>query len=124
MDSAPPAQEDPPLNKHSLLPLVTAAFVAFGAPAYAHGNGHHAASSADKTETFQVKGMVCHGCVQTVTANLKAAAGVKSVLVDLKSGTATVTYAGAKTGYQKLSRSLNGAFKLQQAAKPHQPTQP
>lgn len=112
------------MNKHSLLPLLTAAWVAFGAPALAHGNDHHAAASADKTETFRVKGMVCHGCAQTVTANLKAATGVKSVHVDLKSGTATVTYAGAKTGYQKLSRSLNGAFKLQAAVKSQQPAQP
>jgi copper chaperone CopZ len=112
------------MNKQFLLPLVTAAFVAFGAPAYAHGNDHHAEGTTDQTETFQVKGMVCHGCVQTVTANLKAAAGVKRVHVDLKSGTATVTYAGAKTGYQKLSRALNGAFKLQQAPKSQQPVQP
>lgn len=113
------------MNKHHLLPLMTAACVAMGTPAFAAGHGQPgAAHSADKTETFQVQGMVCQGCVQTVTASLKASAGVKSVRVDLKAGTASITYASAKTGYQKLSRSLNGAFKLKPAADPHRPTQP
>lgn len=42
------------------------------------------------TSTFTVKGMTCSHCVQSVTQELSALAGVTDVSVDLASGAVTV----------------------------------
>jgi copper chaperone len=42
------------------------------------------------TETFAVKGMTCNHCVQAVTDEVGAIDGVRSVQVDLGSGSVTV----------------------------------
>jgi copper chaperone len=42
------------------------------------------------TETFTVKGMTCGHCVQAVTDEVTAIDGVRSVQVDLASGTVVV----------------------------------
>jgi len=42
------------------------------------------------TETFTVKGMTCGHCVQAVTDEVNAIDGVRSVQVDLASGTVVV----------------------------------
>ena len=42
------------------------------------------------TETFTVKGMTCGHCVQAVTDEVAAIDGVRSVQVDLDSGSVTV----------------------------------
>jgi copper ion binding protein len=43
------------------------------------------------TSTFQVEGMSCGHCVNAVTAEVSAIAGVSAVDVDLATGTVTVT---------------------------------
>lgn len=40
--------------------------------------------------TITIEGMTCSHCTSRVNKNLKAVAGVKSVLVDLATGTAVV----------------------------------
>jgi copper chaperone CopZ len=108
------------LTKHIALPLLTAVSLSFAAPALAANPSHAPApAAASLTESYVVEGMVCEGCAQTVTTRLKAVAGVKHVQVNLKSRTATVTYANShnKAGYQKLSQSLAGPFSLKPAAK-------
>ncbi|MFI5489132.1 heavy-metal-associated domain-containing protein [Micromonospora echinaurantiaca] len=43
------------------------------------------------TTTYQVKGMTCGHCVNSVSAEIGAIAGVSDVQVDLASGQVTVT---------------------------------
>ena len=43
------------------------------------------------TTTFQVGGMTCGHCQQAVTAEISAVPGVETVVVDLTSGTVTVS---------------------------------
>jgi len=45
------------------------------------------------TATYAIKGMTCSHCVSAVSAELGQLPGVSGVLVDLASGTATVTSA-------------------------------
>jgi len=45
------------------------------------------------TQIFNVSGMTCVHCVQTVSAELSKLAGVSGVRVDLAAGTATVSSA-------------------------------
>jgi len=45
-------------------------------------------------EVIQVRGMSCKHCVKAVTEAAEGIAGVKKVKVDLKAGTATVTFDG------------------------------
>ena len=54
------------------------------------GCGRQNNSRATQTREFAVEGMSCDGCVNTVTAALKAVPGVKSVEVSLKDKKATV----------------------------------
>ena len=95
------------MNHRFLLPIVTAACAAFAAPALAA-----APAEAPKTETYRVEGMVCQGCAQTVTAKLRAIAGVRDVQVDFKQRRATIAYTKAAIGQQKLSQALGSPFKL------------
>ena len=46
------------------------------------------------TETYTVSVMTCGHCVQSVTAGFTALRGVATVVVDLPTGTVTVTSAG------------------------------
>ncbi|MFJ1652835.1 heavy-metal-associated domain-containing protein [Streptomyces sp. NPDC088337] len=41
--------------------------------------------------TFEITGMACAHCVRSVTEEISGVAGVESVVVDLATGTATVT---------------------------------
>ena len=100
------------MNKRFLLPLVTAACATFAAPALAA-----APATAPATETYQVEGMVCQGCAQTVTDRLKAVPGVRDVKVNLKARSATVSYARDRVAYRKLSSARAGTYKLKPAAK-------
>lgn len=43
------------------------------------------------TATYQVKGMTCGHCVNSVNTEISALAGVRDVQVDLASGQVTVT---------------------------------
>lgn len=54
------------------------------------------------TARIGVKGMTCRRCVKTVKKALLTKAGVKQVLVDLKSGTASVTYDSNQTDIRSL----------------------
>ncbi|QNT77636.1 heavy-metal-associated domain-containing protein [Entomobacter blattae] len=46
------------------------------------------------TQTFQVEGMTCNHCAQTVTDAVSALKGVEGVTVDLKKGEVHVNGAG------------------------------
>ena len=46
---------------------------------------------ATNTAKLNVKGMTCKGCVNKATVTLESVPGVKSVVVDLKTATATIT---------------------------------
>jgi copper chaperone len=43
-------------------------------------------------KTIKVRGMTCAACVESVTRAVKAVPGVTQAKVDLKAGTATVTF--------------------------------
>ena len=47
-------------------------------------------AQAAATREFAIEGMVCDGCVNTVTSAIKAVPGVKSVEVSLKDKKATI----------------------------------
>jgi copper chaperone CopZ len=47
-------------------------------------------AQASATREFAIEGMACEGCVNNVTAALKAVPGVKSVEVSLKDKKATI----------------------------------
>ncbi len=44
--------------------------------------------------TLKIEGMMCEGCVRTVRESLEGTAGVSSVDVNLKKGTAVVEHDG------------------------------
>jgi copper chaperone len=49
------------------------------------------------TQTVPVSGLTCHGCVDTVTEQLTAAAGVESISIDLvEGGISNITITAAK----------------------------
>lgn len=68
-------------------------------------------TAADKTKTvsLNIKGMTCESCVGTVQKALKGVEGVKEAKVDLKSNTATVTLASAKTTPAVLIKAVSDA---------------
>jgi mercuric transport protein len=68
-------------------------------------------TAADKTKTvsLNIKGMTCESCVGTVQKALKGVEGVKEAKVDLKSNTATVTLASAKTTADVLIKAVSNA---------------
>lgn len=58
------------------------------------------------TARIGVKGMTCKRCVRTVKKALLTKAGVKQVLVDLKTGMASVTYDANKTDVPALEQII------------------
>ena len=49
--------------------------------------------SAEKTSTYDVKGMMCgNGCVKTIEKELKAIEGIKEYKVSYEKGTMIITY--------------------------------
>lgn len=58
------------------------------------------------TTRIGVKGMTCKRCVKTVKKALLTKAGVKQVLVDLKSGIASVTYDSNQTDVPSLQEII------------------
>jgi mercuric ion binding protein len=59
--------------------------------------------------TIDVPTIVCGSCVTTVTKAIKKVRGVKTAVVDLKSKTATVTFASTKVTVDKLERAIAAA---------------
>ena len=59
--------------------------------------------------TITVKGMSCGGCVQSVTAALKALAGVTAAEVSLEAGQATVQYDAALVSEKRLREAVEDA---------------
>jgi mercuric ion binding protein len=59
--------------------------------------------------TIKVPTIVCGTCVRTVTSALEKLDGVRSVKVNLKKKTATVTYASTKVTVDKLEQAIANA---------------
>jgi len=58
------------------------------------------------TVRIGIKGMTCKKCVQTIRKALLTRAGVKYVLVDLKTGVASVTYDANQTDVPALHQII------------------
>jgi len=58
------------------------------------------------TARIGIKGMTCKSCVRTVKKALLTKTGVKQVFVDLKTGTASVTYDSNKTDVPALQQII------------------
>ena len=66
-------------------------------------------TQAMETQNFAVEGMVCDGCVNTVTAAIKAVPGVKSVEVSLKDKRAAVAGDGSQVPSQAIEQAVHKA---------------
>ena len=62
-----------------------------------------------KTETLNVKGMTCGGCVNDVTKSLKARHGVSDVAVDLAQGKVTVEFDPSRNSAGDLRTAIESA---------------
>ncbi len=62
-----------------------------------------------QTQTLNVTGMTCGGCVSNVTKALKSLAGVGEVKVSLADGQAVVHYEEGQTTPTQLERAVIGA---------------
>lgn len=58
------------------------------------------------TARINIRGMTCKRCVRTVKKALLTKAGVKHVLVDLKTGIASVTYDAKQTDVPALHQII------------------
>lgn len=61
------------------------------------------------TVTLKVEGMSCGGCVASVTRVLSALEGVSDATVSLQTGTAQVTFDGARTNPAVLRAAIEDA---------------
>ena len=71
------------------------------------GRAQQENSQMTENREFAVEGMVCEGCVSTITTALKGIPGVKSVEVSLKDKKATVLAAGVPS--QTIEDTINKA---------------
>jgi copper ion binding protein len=74
-----------------------------------------------KTQTFQIDGMTCGGCVSAVTNALKAVDGVRDVAVSLTPGQARVEFDESAATPERLRAAIEHAgFEVgtQNAAQP------
>ncbi|HTY38414.1 MAG TPA: heavy metal-associated domain-containing protein [Bacteroidota bacterium] len=62
-----------------------------------------------ETAVVKVPTIVCSSCVNNIMKALRKVDGVKSTKVDLKTKTATVSYASAKTSLPKIERAIANA---------------
>ena len=62
-----------------------------------------------RTETIQVGGMTCGGCVAAVTKALKSVEGVKEVAVSLTPGEARIEFDESTTSREHLSATVRKA---------------
>lgn len=60
-----------------------------------------------KTITFNIEGMTCGGCVNSVSNALKQVAGVSDVQVSLENQTATISFDDAQTNEQALKEAID-----------------
>jgi len=60
----------------------------------------------ENTAQFKVTGMYCAACQMSIEKALKKTAGVKTVSVDWKQGSATVVYDDATTNPQQLAKVI------------------
>lgn len=76
------------------------------------------ALAADRTAKFKVTGMYCDACQTKIQQALSKTEGVKSVTVDLNSGSATVTFDDAKAKPQQIINIIEKeGYKAQLASK-------
>ena len=62
-----------------------------------------------QTETLQISGMACGGCVSSVTNVLQALDGVVKADVSLEKKCAVVDFDAAKVNVEQLRRAVEGA---------------
>ena len=62
-----------------------------------------------ETIDLKVEGMVCEGCVKSVTRMLAGVPGVEKVNVSLAEGKASVTYDPAKSGVAQFKKAVERA---------------
>ena len=62
-----------------------------------------------KTETLNVTGMTCGGCVGTIEAALKAVPGVANATVSLEQHEATVQFSEGQTSQEQLQLAVEKA---------------
>jgi copper ion binding protein len=67
------------------------------------------ASSQVLKTTIKVPTIICGTCVRTVTSAVEKLDGVRTVKVDLKKKTATVTYASTKVSVDQLEKAIADA---------------
>jgi len=65
--------------------------------------------SVVETKVLKIEGMSCDHCKKAVTDALKNVAGVRSVEVDLRSGTAKVAYDTGKASEASLKEAVEEA---------------
>ena len=58
------------------------------------------------TSTYNVQGMSCAGCANSITRRLQATPGVTTAVVDLAGGTATVTFDEALTTADSIEKVI------------------
>lgn len=61
-----------------------------------------------RQETFEIKGMMCNGCVTAVENGLKVTKGVQSVQAHLESSKVTITYNEEQTTPIALQNVVKG----------------
>lgn len=70
-----------------------------------------------RTETIQVGGMTCGGCVASVTKALKSVQGVSEVAVSLEPGEAKIEFDERTTSSEQLRATvLNAGYKVNTAS--------
>lgn len=70
--------------------------------------------AADTTANFTVTGMMCSACQVKIESALSKTDGVKAAQVDLKAGSATVTYDDGKVKPDQIIKIIeNEGFKAQ-----------
>ncbi len=67
------------------------------------GSGSQSAQSTEQTQTFNVENMTCSTCPITVKKAMKRVDGVKSIAVDLDSGTAIAVFDPAVTSVEEIA---------------------
>ena len=80
------------------------------------------AATAKITRQFQVEGMHCDGCAQSITAALQAVPGIKSATVSFESKKATVVTEGKQLATSEIEKTINDlGFKARLLAPSNEP---
>lgn len=72
-------------------------------------DGPKAGGTKIETAVIQVPTIVCNSCASTITKAMKKVDGVKTVKVDLKKKTATVSFAMSKASLKEIEEAIANA---------------